>query len=353
MRRHIYLVVTMKKLKPELFTNAAVAVSLLEKRLLSKENLETILRADSFKQVQTILLAAGYRHFPSQSVGQMNIHNLLNAYLADFLEELLTLAPGLGAEFLDMLLLDFDMHNVQAALMQRKNGASIANHMIPVPQSRHGFYARRLAQREPDESYFAKLLDQAEEQFADSPRTAQAWLDQEYYRQLLHLGKTSGIALFFVYAQTKVDFYNLLTVLRLRSLHARSGDIPPATAVQMCETLMVAGGSLAADFPAGLFLLDSEGIGRALEDTKYRRVFREGLAHYSYENDSALVEKEMDNYLTALVAAKRYTVMGPETLFGYLYARRIETTNLRLALAVRLQGLPEAAARERLRDLYV
>ena len=353
MRRRSYLVAKMKKLKPERFTNAAVEVSILEKRLMTKANLETILRAENFKQVQGVLLTAGYRHFPSQSVGQMNIHNLLNAYLADFFEELLALVPEEETEFLDMLLLDFDVHNVQAALMQRENGPSAASHTIAIPKSRHSFYARRLAQREPEKGYFARLLDQAEEQFAESPRVAQAWLDGEYYRRLSELAKESGMGMFIDYAQAKADFFNLLTVLRMRGLHARSGDVPAAMAVQLCAGLMAPGGSLSADFLTGLFSLNAEEIERALEDTKYRRVFREGLSRYSYENDSALVEKEMDNYLTQLVAAKRYAVMGPETLFGYFYARRIEVTNLRLVLAVRLQGMPEAAARERLRDLYV
>jgi len=343
----------MKTLKREIFAKAAVEVSILEKRLLTKAQLEKILRADSFGQVQNVLLAAGYRHFPSHGVEQLHIHTLLNAYLADFLEEVLLISPPNASEYLDMLLLDFDVHNIQAALMQRQGGETAASHIIAVPQSRHSCYAARLTHQEQGEGYFAKLLDQAEERFKESPRTAQEWLDRAYYERLVVLAQESGIGLFISFVETKVDFYNLLTTLRMRGIHARSGDIPAAAAAELCESLMVAGGSLSTDFLAGLFSLSAEGIGKALEGSKYRRVFAHGLAHYSYENDSALVEKEMDNYITRMVAAKRFTALGPESLFGYLYARRIEVTNLRLVLAVRLQGLPEITARERLRELYV
>ena len=353
LRGRSYLVAKMKKLKRELFAKAVVEVSILEKKLLTKTQLERILRAENFQQVQSLLLAAGYRHFPTHGVEQLRIHTLLNAYLADFLEELLAISPPDSSEYLDMLLLDFDLHNIQVALAQRQGGSAVANHIIAVPQSRHAYYAERLAQREPDGSYFATLLDGAEEKFLENPRAAQEWLDQTYYKRLLSLGKTSGIELFASYAEAKADFYNLLTLLRIRSIHARSTNISAATAAELCESLMVVGGSLPTDFLAKLFFVSAEAIGKVLEDTKYRRVFTQGLAHYSYENDAALVEKEMDNYLTRMVAAKRYTALGPESLFGYLYARRIEVTNLRLALAVRLQGLPEASARERLRELYV
>lgn len=327
----------------------------MEKRLLGRAQFEKMLAADDFGQLHAILKNAGYQNFPARGVGEVRFHAMLHEFLADFLDEVLHISPPTGNEYLDILFLDYDLHNIQAALMRRQAGAGAGKRTIPLPRERARRYAALLegAQTQDEGDYYTWLLRQAEEKFQIHPRTAQEWLDKEYYRRLIALAEGSGSAMFLEYARTKVDFYNLLSLLRIRRLRALSPALAEDDALAVYAGLAAEGGALPQALIAPLLAAQPEQIHYALEDTVYRRMLTKGLARYGRKNDTALLEKEMDDALTRIVKAGRYTTVGCETLFGYLYARRIEMTNLHLILAVRVQGLPVETARERLREEYV
>ena len=193
----------------------------------------------------------------------------------------------------------------------------------------------------------------ARQEYQKSPRAAQQWLDREYFNRLAAVAAASAIPLFVEYARAKADFYNILLLLRLRRMQASSPGLAGADALGLYRELLAGGGAIERDFLGDLFPLGPEEMARKLDQTPYRRALSAGAERFGYGMETALLEKDMDDYLTRLVRASRHTAIGPEPLFGYLHGRRMELINLRLLFAVRLQGLPEQAARERLRETYV
>lgn len=344
----------MKSLDRNRFLKPVVETRILEKGLLARESFEKMLLAQDFRQIRSLLLAAGYSLLFAEGTTEVQVPALLDECMADFLEEILHISPPEATQYLDLLFLDYDIHNIQAALMREQEGTHAANRPIPLSRERAARYEALLggAQAEADDAY-ALLLRGAKQKYQESPLAAQQWLDGEYFKRLCAVAATSGIPLFVEYAQAKVDFYNTLLLLRLRRMQAASPGVAVGETRRLYEELVAGGGAIERDFLFDLFGLAPEEMARKLDQTPYRRTLRVGVAHYGFERDTALLEKDMDDYLTRRIRAYRYTPIGPEPLFGYLHARRMEIINLRLIFAVRLHGLPESAARERLREAYV
>lgn len=347
----------MKSLDRNKFLKPVVETRILEKRLLSRGSFDKMLQAKELRQIRTLLDAAGYRQLFAQEGEEAHIPALLDACMADFLEEILSISPPDAIEYLDLLFFEYDLHNILAAFMRREEGAQASNRSIPLPRERAARYEKLLegaeaVQVQEANDRYAQLMHDAKLQAQKSPRTAQQWLDREYFKHLHAVATASGIPLFVEYAQTKADFYNILLLLRLRRMQAASHDVAAADARALYGEIIGHGGAIARESLLDLFVLSPEGITRKLEQTRYRKALSVGIERFGYGQETALLERDMDNYLTRLVRDARYTPIGPEPLFGYLHARRMELINLRLIFAVRLQGLPGAAARERMRETY-
>lgn len=344
----------MKTLDRNQFLKPVVEARILEKRLLSRESFDKMLQAQAYKQIRALLLLAGYSLLFTEGVEEGQAPALLNDCMADFIDEILHISPPNATKYLDLLLLEYDLHNIQAALMRRAEGAHFANRAIALPRERSQRYEAMLAGAEaPQGDPYARLLRGAEREYQKSPRAAQQWLDGEYFKRLLTLAGASGIPLFEAYAKAKADFYNILLLLRLRRMQALSIGIAEADALRLYKELIARGGEIEQAFLVDIFRLGPEEMARKLDQTPYRRTLSEGVARYGYGRETAILERDMDDYLTRLARTYRHTPIGPEPLFGYLHARRMELINLRLVFAVRLQGLPVSEGRERLRETYV
>jgi len=89
-----------------------------------------------------------------------------------------------------------------------------------------------------------------------------------------------------------------------------------------------------------------------LQGTPYKE-----LINHSYEE---LVEKKTlntfdirkDNFLMAKLKEHKIVPFGPSALAGYLYAKEIESKNLRILLIGKINKVPEEILRSRVRDSY-
>ena len=355
-RLHACLTVTaMAKLKRERFLAAVTQTRSLEKKLLTPEHFERMMRASEFGQIRTILRNSGYRNVPEKSITEAHLHTSLNEFLADFFEELMSIAPADDLDFFDLLFLSYDVHNIQAALMRRQMGEFSFNRSLPVPRARFSRYGAILTGKTngPDD-FYTQLLNDAKTEFEKSPRAAQEWLDKAYFKRIISVAKESEIPLFAEFAEVKADFYNIRSMLRLRRMKGLYPESNADKTLRLYMNLTAEGGAVSAEVLAELFQADMDDLPRKFDNsTKYGRALRGAMIYYSQAKSMVRVERDMDNYLTDIVRARRNTAIGPEALFGYMYARCIELLNLRLVFAVRVQGLSEKMAQERLRNGYV
>ena len=340
-------------LDSRLFLMPVVQTRSLEKHLLTDEAFKRLM--GDANSAGAVLSKAGYKNFPQIIIDDTRIHRLLNEYLSGFIEEVLDFSPPEFSECLDILLLDTDIHNIGAALELKAQGDLSVNSIIPIPRTRSSIYKALAGGRAADKrnAYHVSLFAQAADMYKLSPRRAQAWLDLEYFRRIIEVAENSRIPLFADYARSKADFYNILTLLRLKRMCTLYSEVSSKDTQELYSRIIAKGGFLEEDFLLELFPLSADLLISKLETTRYYRIMTAGVRHYSYDMDVSQLELSMDNYLTKLCRDKKYTAIGPEPLFGYIHARKTEITNLHLIFAVLLQGLPEHTARERLRDSYV
>ena len=345
----------MAKLKRERFLMAVTETRSLEKKLLTREHFEKMLYAKESGQIRTILVQGGYRNFPEKGMKETSLHSSLNEFLADFLDELLKISPPEESDYLDILFLSYDIHNIQAALMRKQLGEYSFNRSLPVPRARFARYGAMLANKiDAPNDFYTQLLNGAKTEYEKSPRAAQEWLDKAYHKRLISVAKESDIALFSEYATVKVDFYNIRSMLRMRRMQRLYPEVAAEQTLRLYNSLTAEGGTVSEALLEELLQTAVEDLPRKLDKaTGYGRALHDAITYYSRTGNSVRLEKDMDDYLTDLVRAKRNTAIGPEPLFGYMYARCIELLNLRLIFAVKIQGLSEQAALERLRKGYV
>jgi V/A-type H+-transporting ATPase subunit C len=64
-------------------------------------------------------------------------------------------------------------------------------------------------------------------------------------------------------------------------------------------------------------------------------------------------ERACDDALMAVVRKARFFALGPEPVFGFIFAKEMETRNLRVILSGKQSSVPKEEISERLRDPYV
>jgi V/A-type H+-transporting ATPase subunit C len=64
-------------------------------------------------------------------------------------------------------------------------------------------------------------------------------------------------------------------------------------------------------------------------------------------------EKACDDALMSVIKQARYSPLGPEPAYGYVFGREIETRNLRVILSGKQSQVSPKEISERLREPYV
>jgi len=84
----------------------------------------------------------------------------------------------------------------------------------------------------------------------------------------------------------------------------------------------------------------------------YRRIIQEGIAQTEKDGNFAVLERQMEDYLTELMRPAKYMFFGPEAVFGYCLAKENELKRLHLILLAKLNNIPDSEVQERLTLSY-
>ncbi len=71
------------------------------------------------------------------------------------------------------------------------------------------------------------------------------------------------------------------------------------------------------------------------------------------DGDFSTLEMKCDNFITDMIKAAKYDAFGPDPVVAYYYAKLAEIKNVRIILSAKAAGVPTAAIKERVRDMYV
>lgn len=243
----------------------------------------------------------------------------------------------------DVFLYTNDYHNLKAAIKLVCTGATddgtlFISHGTLNPKEildavrERDFYALPAAMREPAQEAYAALSQTHDGQLCDMI------LDRAALEAVYETGKASGNDLIELYAELTVASADIKTAIRC-SRTGKSLDFI-RRALAPCDTLNV--NMLAQAASEG-----RDSICDYLSTTDYS----EGVP--ALQQSASAFERWCDNFMIRQIRPQQYKSFGIGPLAAYILGRENEIKSVRIILSGKLNGLPDASVRERIREMYV
>jgi len=313
-----------------------------ERNLLTAARMERMIDAASAADAAKVLQEIGYGEFDSAS------ERLLGEALArereKLFQDLYRFVPDRSV--VDVFRVKYDYHNLKAMLKSAATGVDGERLLLDAGRVN----AAALAKAVKEGSYdalppaLAKAAREAYEVLSATgdPQRADFLLDQAYFQEMLSAAQATGSALLTRYVRATIDAANLRAAVRAVRMKKDGGFLRQALAP---------GGEVAPE------TVLSAALGGSLEEP-YRTTALRSAAELGAEaarggGSLTAFERACDNAVTAVAAQAKGVPFGVESVIGYLVAKEIEFTAVRVILSGQLAGLDGGTIRERLREAYV
>lgn len=323
------------------YAYSVARVRVLETRLLDRAVLERMVEAGSAEECLRILGETEYSWGLSPGSDPAEFESVLAAELKRVYDYVRGFSPD--PALLDVLSLKFDLHNVKVLLKEKRlDGARVeraiaAGGNMDVDEARVAIAMGDYRALPEDYVTVVEKAEKALEETGD-PQVIDIVVDREMFRLGLEIARRSRFELLEQIWTTMIDVTNLKSLVRVNRMR-RSRDF-----LQQC---LIDGGLIPAATLLGWHGETSTAIADALRYTPYARLAEEGLRHGSR------FELLGDDFITGFLRSAKHKAFGPEPVIAYVLAKETEIRNLRVILTGKINGLPPAAIRERLRDTYV
>jgi len=173
------------------------------------------------------------------------------------------------------------------------------------------------------------------------PQLSDFVLDRAYYAEMLSAARATRSEFLVRYVQATIDAANLRSTVRTLRMQ-KGGDF--------LRKVLFEGGCVKTDS------ILSAALGGSLEEpfrTTELRAAAECGAEAVRGGNLTKFEKVCDDAVTAFAAQAKSVPFGVETVIGYMVAKEIEFTAVRIIMSSRMAGISGDIIRERLREAYV
>ena len=330
-----------KRLKDTDYLFISTCLRAKERNMLTAARMERMIDAATAADAVKVLQEIGYGEFSPDSEGQ------LNAALARERErmfaDLYRFVPDRSV--VDVFKVKYDYHNVKALL--KAQAMDVDGERLLIDAGR--VPAEKLARAVSEGSFDvlpAALAAAAREAYetlsaSGDPQLADFVLDGAYFREMLSLAEASGSKILLDYVRASIDGANLRSAVRTLRMK-KSGDF--------LRRVLSEGGQV----EPGAIL--TAALGGRLEEP-YRTTPLRQAAQLGTEaakgGSLTAFEKACDDAVTAVAAGAKSVPFGVEAVIGYLVAKEIEFTAVRIIMSGRMAGIGGDTIRERLREAYV
>ncbi|NLZ38072.1 MAG: V-type ATP synthase subunit C [Firmicutes bacterium] len=317
-------------------------IRVMETRLLDAAKINRMAEAPDAEEAFKVLGETEYAAHLADFQDVNRFEEVLAAEQRRVYLELRKMLPD--SALIDLFAYQFDYHNLKVLLKAARLKENRDDLLIPdvgnIPLEE-----LVMAVSSGDYSQLPERMRTAAEKItADfQPYLVDLWLDRALYEELLAGAKRLRSAFLQGYFTALTDLLNIKTFIRVKRLKGSADFLAAA---------LLPGGKL--DLLNLLSLEDTlEEMAERLADTPYAQVVAEGLASYQQTETLTRYEKLVDNYLLDYIKQAKYTVIGFEPVVGYLLAKENELKLIRIIMVGKINQLPVAEIRERLRDVYV
>ena len=313
----------------------------MEGRVLTGARMDRMIDAPTAAEAAKVLGEIGYSDFSPTSEAELN--RALAAEREKVFEELYAFVPDRAV--VDVFKVKYDYHNAKAALKSlavgddprrllvdagRVNGEKLAKAL------EEGDYAALPEEMQAPCRQAAEVLSATKD-----PQKSDFILDAAYFAEMLRAAEETGSRLLERYVRSSIDAANLRSAVRTVRMH-KGGDF--------LRQVLFGGGTVPVD------RVMAAALGGSLEDA-----YRAGGLRAAAELGAAAIrggsltafEKACDDAVTATAAQAKSVPFGVEVVIGYLVAKEIEFTAVRVIMASRMAGIRGETIRERLRESYV
>lgn len=317
-------------------------VRIKENELLSKEQFEQLIQANSFQKIAEILTPTVYGKYLTENY-QYDFEQSLNQELVQTYEELIEIVPY--PELVWLYTMRFTFHNLKIITKGEKIKENYDYLFIP-----DGFYTMedlRSAIQTGESSVLPKTIIQCIKevrQYFEESKILQGIdviYDRYYYREQRRIAEQLNDAELLEEVIQSIDLLNITTtarcLLQKRTYAFMTTVVSSMGSFDKEELLSF------AQQPLSVFI-------DYIRQSKYGELLGPALTDKTI--DFAKVNILKDNYLTKVLQIAQTQAFGPLPLMAFLNAKDIEVMNLRLIIVGKRSGFTEEAIRERMRLLY-
>jgi len=327
------------------YAYAVGRIRVLETRLLDMSKLGRMVEAKDAQEALRILGETEYADLVSRALGPHNYAEVTAGEISRVYGLMKKLLPD--EPLVDLFLIKYDIHNMKVALKAHFQGhnfdhLAIDAGLVPAKLMTYVCQQEKLPGVPPEYYSFAGAASLAYEESKD-PKVIDLVLDRMQYSHTVSMAEKHGYSFLARLLACQADLANLRSLVRTKRL-GRDRDF-------LSENLLLGGtishavflDALTEDWPAI--------IGR-FNASPYRTVVEQGITSLLESQSLALLEKLSDAYQAELARTVRLNAFGPEPIVNYILAKENEVRNIRIIMIGKLNGVPNAEIRERLREGY-
>ncbi len=330
-----------KKLKDTDYLFISTYLRSRERNLLTSARMERMIDAPSAEEAAKVLQEIGYGEFSAASDRE------LSAALAQEQEKLFAdlyrFVPDKAV--VDVFKVKYDYHNIKVLLKARALGVEAGRLLLDAGRVSAGRMEKCVTEGDYDQlpPALAKAAREAEEVLSATgdPQLSDFVLDRAYYAEMLSAAQATRSGFLVRYVRATIDAANLRSAVRTLRMK-KGGDF--------LKKVLFEGGSVKTES------ILAAALGGSLEEpfhTTELRAAAELGAEAARGGSLTAFEKACDDAVTAFAAKAKGVPFGVEAVIGYLVAKEIEFTAVRIIMSSRMAGIGGDTIRERLREAYV
>jgi len=330
-----------KKLKDTDYLFISTYLRSREKNLLTAARMERMIDAPTADEAGKVLQEIGYGEFSATSDRELG--QALAREREALFQDLYRYVPDKAV--VDVFKVKYDYHNLKALLKAQAMG--IDGERLLLDAGRVPAASLERAVREGDFDSLPETLRKAAKEAHEvlgatgDPQLSDFVLDRAYYEEMLSSARSTRSDFLVRYVQATIDAANLRSAVRTLRMK-KGGDF--------LKKVLFEGGTIPVDS------ILSAALGGNLEElyrTTELKVAAEAGAEAVRGGDLTRFEKLCDDAVTTFAAGAKRVPFGVEAVIGYLVAKEIEFTAVRIIMASRMAGIDGDTIRQRLREAYV
>ena len=320
-----------KKLKDTEYLFISAYLRAREGKLLTAARMERMIDAPSPGEAAKVLQEIGYGEFSPTSDREQLFENLYR-YVPD-------------KAVVDVFKVKYDYHNLKVLLKARALGMDGKRLLVDAGRVETERMEKCVSEGTYDQ--LPTALGQAAEEAGEvlsttgDPQRSDFTLDRAYFREMLEAAQSSGSQLLTGYVRATIDSANLRSAVRTLRMK-KSGDF--------LRQVLFEGGAVGTDSILAAAL--NGNLEAPFRGTELRAAAELGAEAAKGGNLTAF-EKACDDAVTDYAARAKHVPFGEETVIGYLVAKEIEFTAVRVIMSGKMAGIDGGTIRERLREAYV